>query len=77
MHNVGRLKGHCNLLSRVIDSCVIYNISFVKYMLDSKYAKSKKSSQNTFTNDNGCIDTLRLELFIRDITMLILLPLSF
>ena len=43
MQICGKLAGHTNLLSRIQETCMKYNVSFLRYLLDKSYANKVKS----------------------------------
>ena len=67
MQICGKLAGHTNLLSRVQETCMKYNVSFLRYVLDKSYANKVKSDiRKQYCEPDGLTDSVRQLLISRD-----------
>ena len=67
MQICGKLAGHTNLLSRVQETCMKYNVSYLRYVLDKSYANKVKSDiRKQYCEPDGLTDSVRQLLISRD-----------
>ena len=60
-------KSQNNLISRVHNVCLKFNISLSKYIVDDKYANARKRSmKNCFPHNDGLNDSVRQLLLSHD-----------
>ncbi len=58
-HLNGTVRGTNNLVGRVHDICDKYDVSFVRYLCDDKYARTQSRSIKRFLTNDGVVDTVR------------------
>ena len=66
----GEMKGHVDLLTRVKSICAHKDISFLKYIIDEKYARQCRSKMKNSFADDGVVDSVRQMLYFNDTVMI-------